>query len=73
MSRKSSRVKGLSEKASRDAEFERKLKADSEEGLEIFDAGDKGRSIRATNQLQAGDYVTRYRGELISQKEAIKR
>ena len=73
MSRKSSRVKGFSDKAAKDAEFERKLASDTEEGLEVFNAGEKGRGIRATQGFQAGDYVTRYRGELVAHKEAIKR
>ena len=71
--RRSSRLTKNSEKAEHEREFRRKVEEWSEDGLKIIDAGVKGRGVAATRPFSIGDYVTCYRGELISHSEALRR
>jgi [histone H4]-lysine20 N-methyltransferase SETD8 len=52
---------------------ESKYKAISEQCVEVFDTGCKGRGVRALRAFSKGDYVLEYKGELISAKEGHKR
>ena len=67
MSRRvSSRLAAKSEQAERQREFDRRVWSEEEEGLVIIDAGEKGRGVAASRDFQVGEYVTQYRGELIT-------
>ena len=73
MRRRSARVAANAEKAERESDFMQRIMAEDEDGLRIFDAGIKGRGVAADKVFLPGDYVARYRGELISHKEALER
>ena len=71
--RRSARQTSMTAKAEKEREFWSKLKNDNEEGLEIFFAGHKGRGVKATKHFHQGDFVAKYKGELVSHKEAVRR
>ena len=71
--RRSSRLTQNAERESKELEFQRKVRDWSEDGLVQVDAGSKGRGVAATKEFAVGDYVTCYRGELITHNEAIRR
>ena len=71
--RRSSRLVTLEKKAEKDKETQEKIETGSEDGLAVIDCGKKGRGVGATKPFLKGDYVCQYFGDLISQKEALKR
>ena len=73
MSRRSERQTANDVKAIKERIFLLKVKQNSQAGLEIFDAGVKGRGIRATMPFSDGDYVATYQGEIVTHREAIRR
>ena len=50
-----------------------KLDAHYQDDIEEFDAGDKGKGVRAKHQLQSGAFVCEYSGDLIRMSEAERR
>ena len=48
-------------------------KAREDEGIEVIDAGEKGRGVAAKNEFLKGEYVCTYQGELVPQKVALAR
>ena len=73
MSRRSQRRVENLQKAEEERVFWMKVANAEEDGLTIFDAGVKGRGVKSTKSFSMGEYVAQYNGELISQKEAIRR
>ena len=73
MSRRSQRRVENLQKAEEERVFSMKVANAEEDGLTIFDAGVKGRGVKSTKSFSMGEYVAQYNGELISQKEAIRR
>ena len=73
MSRRSQRRVENLQKAEEERVFSMKVANAEEDGLTIFDAGVKGRGVKSTKSFLMGEYVAQYNGELISQKEAIRR
>ena len=71
--KRTSRQNANFEKVEREKELQRKVEEESEEGLAEIDAGPKGRGVTATKEFKVGEYVTTYKGELISHKDALAR
>ena len=71
--RRSARITKNAERAAKEKDFHRRVEEGEEDGLVVIDAGEKGRGVATTKVFQAGDYVTCYRGELVSHAEASRR
>ena len=71
--RRSSRITENAERAAKEREFLLRVEQCSEEDLMIIDAGEKGRGVASSKDFKAGEYVTCYRGELVSHREALRR
>eukprot|EP00118_Oscarella_pearsei_P001794 m.8493 g.8493 ORF g.8493 m.8493 type:complete len:242 (+) comp20630_c0_seq1:82-807(+) len=52
---------------------EERLRDECEEGIEVRETQDKGRSVFAVRSFKAGDLICEYSGDLISKEEAEKR
>ena len=73
MSWRSQRKAANDAKEELEHDFWTKVTQNSEIGLQIFNAGLKGRGVKTTKAFKEGEYITRYNGELISYKEACRR
>jgi histone-lysine N-methyltransferase SETD8 len=54
------------------AQLEERLQ-DSEQGIKVSKEVGKGRGVRTTREFEKGEFITEYKGELISSKEAKQR
>ena len=73
MMRRSSRSAAIAVKAKDEKVLMEKVENGSDENLSIIDAGAKGRGVCAAKTFHKGQYVSTYKGELISHREALKR
>ena len=71
--RLSSRLEANCRKAQKERDFMQKVEEQSEDRLTVIDAGVKGRGAAAAKKFSTGDFVTCYKGEVISHKEALAR
>ena len=71
--RRSSRVQANAAKAEKHEEFMRKVTRNCSDGLDVVDAGVKGRGVTTKQQFLEGDYVATDQGDLISFKDAVQR
>ena len=73
MARRSSRIAVNDHKREMELELVDKVRGETPAGLVLVDAGEMGRGVATTRKYKAGELVSFYSGELVSQKEAIKR
>ena len=71
--RRSFCLEANSRKAQKERDFLQKVEEQSEDGLMVIDAGEKGRGVAAAKSFSTGDFVTCYKGEVISHKDALAR
>eukprot|EP00127_Corallochytrium_limacisporum_P002544 Clim_evm101s128 gene=Clim_evmTU101s128 len=73
--RRSSRALHLQDKKKKQTALRQTLETDIDpEGIiEMFIAGEKGRGVRASRDIEKGEFVCEYSGDLIKRSEAFKR
>ena len=68
--RRSSRLQSNAAKAVKHEDFLRKVTENCSDGLEVVDAGVKGRGVASVQKFFEGDYVATYQGDLIPFKRS---